>query len=168
MFAAIATAFHMFVLLGYTEVVRFSHEIWDILARFWKKLIELATEWLWPWVARLLEMINVESIKLLYNDIQKGMPSEKCLHAFVERSGWLEYVFIVGISLLIMASVFRITVIPVRNYVLGSKLMQIAHDAYPLLFNLCFYVLLFTGSYFAHFGMGYVLRWMGAIVKIKA
>ncbi len=122
------------------EFQRFYYKFWDILIRFQNRLIELATKYLWPWVAELLKLINFESIKELYNDIYAGIElPEKCISKYISRSGTFEYLFIILVSILSFASIVRLIILPLETCLLSALIIKQFEEKYPTTFRIIYY-----------------------------
>ena len=76
----VTTIFYAVCLPIFVEVQYIYNKLWDILIDIQRKLVELAHQYLWPWVAELLQFINFESIKTLYKLEQKLYGIERAVH----------------------------------------------------------------------------------------
>lgn len=152
----------------FVEVRRLYYKLWNQLILFQRYLIELANEYLWPWVADLLKMINFESIRELYNDIKESkMKPEQCVQAYIDRSGPFEYIFIIFTSGMIAYLFAKMFISPFENYILTAPIMKKFVNSYPIIFRMFFYPLSMITIYMLYMLIAYVLYFFNQIFKAR-
>jgi hypothetical protein len=140
------------------EARRIYYRLWDTLIEFQRILIDLANKYLWPWVAEFLKVINFESIRTLYNDIQQSKKTpEQCVSEYLDRSGYIEYLFILFVSGAIALIIARGIVLPLEKHVLTAPIMKKFVETYPMLFRIFFYTVLLVLMYMVYMLIAYGL-----------
>jgi hypothetical protein len=93
-------------------VVVQAKRIYDVLLYnlIWlqKKLVSFAMKWLWPWVAEFLKIINFESIRTLHREIKEGTEPRVCASNYLDRAGFVEHIFIVFVSAMVLLAVAQL------------------------------------------------------------
>ncbi len=141
------------------EFQKFYYKIWDILIEVQNALIDLASKYLWPWVAELLNLINFKSIKELYDDIYRGKYTpEKCVANYISRSGTIEYLFIITLSTLVFLSIVKNIVSPLEKYVLSAPIIKQIEENNPDTFKIFYYPSVIGFVYIGYNVVAYILH----------
>lgn len=150
----------------FVEGRRLYYRLWDLLIEFQRVLIDLANKYLWPWVSEFLKIINFESIKKLYYDIQEAkMSPEQCVREYLDRSGYIEYIFIIIVSSTVAFFIAKGVISPLERHVLTAPIMKQFVEGYPILFRMFFYVVLITLMYVSYMIIAYSLHFVNQLMN---
>ncbi len=140
----------------FVEAHRFYYRIWDVLIKVQQVLIELSNKYLWPWMAELLKLINFESIKILYNDINEKKLPEQCVREYIDRAGPIEYAFIIFVSTALLITIAKMIILPLEDQILMAPIMMQFVEKHPMMFRIFFCPFLVVVLYLGYMMTAYI------------
>jgi hypothetical protein len=165
-FALFTTVYYAVVLPALVEFQRLLFNFWDILIAWQRYLVELAKHYLWPWVEEFLLMINFESLKLLYNDVSRGIDPDKCVKDYVARArSPFEYTFMIAVSSAIIIMTIYAIIYPTEKYLVEALAFRNFKEAYPHAFRFCVYIGLGLGVYGTYITFAYILYMVNTFAR---
>jgi hypothetical protein len=124
---------------------------WNSLIRIQKFLVDLS----WPLVAKLLKIINFESLKLLYDDISDSVNTDVCVASYLARAGTFEYLFIILTSIGTMGGITLSFILLLEEHVL--QYTDCNQSSNPFAFRIFIYSCCFFAVYLLYLIVGYCL-----------